>query len=62
MPDIVIDKAGFSEVLREVIGAIYSFANSIVIDFCGVTFDLWDVFMAGLILALIGLVWWAIAE
>ena len=55
MADIVVDKETFTSVFKDVVNGIVGFGKSITIDFCGVQFDLWDVFIAGLVLGVIAL-------
>lgn len=62
MPDIVVKYEEFASVVREVFNTVYVFGKSFVIEFCGLTFDLWDVFIAGLVLGVIALVYWGFAD
>lgn len=55
MADIIIDKETFESVVRDVVNCIVGFGKSVSVDFCGLRFDLWDVFLGGLVLGVIAL-------
>ena len=60
--DITVNKEQFTAVFNETITSLYIFAKSFVIDFCGLTFTLWDVFIAGMVLGVFAVIYWMLAE
>lgn len=62
MPDIVVKYEEFGRVVKEVCDTIYRFGKSFVVDFCGFRFDLWDLFIGGLVLGVIAMIYWTFRE
>lgn len=62
MPDIVIETEAMTKAFKEVVQSIYNFGNDIVIEFCGLTFCLWDMFIAVLVVGLLAYACYGFSE